>query len=358
LSGRLSIIGTEHRSAWHAVLGRCPRHDFYHLAEYHALAEERREGEARLFAYEDGVHVIALPLLLRDVSSVEGLDAAGEGLRDAISVYGYCGPVVSEGAIPEPVGAGFRDALEAALRGMKVVSVFSRLHPLLPQASVLGGMGECAAVGQTVSIDLTASPEAQRAAYRKGHTHDLKKLRRSGIVTLHDRELRHLNAAVEIYRGTMLRLEAASYYLFDRAYFDRLLEALGRRVHLFVTLLDDEVTSAGFFVECGGTLQYHLSGTAQGHAKSAPTKLLLDDVRLWATARGLKTFHLGGGRGGEADSLFAFKAGFSPLRHEFRLWRWVVDSGGYAKLCAAREAWRGEKSLAPVAGAFFPAYRA
>jgi len=85
------------------VLAQVAQHDFYHLAEYHRLAEERGEGTAHLFAYHDGAYTIPLPLLLRPVQ-VSG----GETWSDAPSVYGDAGPVASlaAGSFP-PIGRPF-----------------------------------------------------------------------------------------------------------------------------------------------------------------------------------------------------------------------------------------------------------
>ena len=66
---------------------------------------------------------------------------------------------------------------------------------------------------------------------------------------------------------------------------------------------------------------------------------MLDTVRLWATERGARVLHLGGGVGSKADSLFQFKAGFSDRRHLFHIWRWIVQPDIYERLCRQRDAW-------------------
>jgi hypothetical protein len=77
-------------------------------------------------------------------------------------------------------------------------------------------------------------------------------------------------------------------------------------------------------------------------------------VAGWAKARGDRTLHLGGGVGGRADSLFHFKAGFSPLRHRFRTLRVVVDEDRYVALVSALDAGLDPSDRA----GFFPLYRA
>ena len=81
---------------------------------------------------------------------------------------------------------------------------------------------------------------------------------------------------------------------------------------------------------------------------------MLDYARTWARQRGNDVLHLGGGVGGRADSLFQFKAGFSPRRHAFHTWRVIVDPDQYEALCARRP---GSEN-ADDATDFFPRYRA
>jgi hypothetical protein len=123
-------------------------------------------------------------------------------------------------------------------------------------------------------------------------------------------------------------------------------------------MLGSNVTSAGLFVECGGILQYHLSGTDRTYAKLASTKLLLDSVRSWANGRNMRVFHLGGGVGGDQDNLFFFKSGFSQRHHDFRAWRWIVQPTSYERLVKSRRAWRTANGVERDLSGYFPEYRA
>jgi hypothetical protein len=352
----LSVVRPEQANQWMAVLGKSSQYDFYHLPAYHALAEQRGEGKASLFVYAQGEHLIALPLLLRPVEAVSGLAQAGAGWWDATSVYGYAGPIASGADIPTPVIAGFQATLTEALRAQGVVAVFSRLHPLLPQRPFLAGMGECIPLGQTVSIDLTLPPEAQRAQYRQNHKANINRLVRLGVACAEDASLAHLGQFVALYHESMRRVGAAPYYFFDQGYFESLLSILEGRGHLFMCVREGQMICGGVFVLCKGIVQYHLGGTRDDALHLAPMKLVFDTVRLWANAQGARAFHLGGGLGAQEDSLFQFKAGFSKLRHEFETWRWVVIPEVYERLCAEMAHWNAEHRLQPTPD-YFPAYR-
>ena len=92
------------------------------------------------------------------------------------------------------------------------------------------------------------------------------------------------------------------------------------------------MAAAGLFVETRGIVQYHLSGTDDAFRDVQPTKLMLHFVRAWARDRGNHVFHLGGGVGGDDDSLLWFKTGFAPAGHSFATLRIVLDEAEYERI--------------------------
>jgi hypothetical protein len=353
----LQILRPAQGTWWMEVLAHSYQYDFYHLPQYHALAEKRGEGGAHLFVYEEGEYVIALPLLFRPIEEVLCHTRSGRGYWDASCVYGYAGPVVSHLDIPAPVQRNFRSALKKVLRERHVVSVFSRLHPLVPKQEVLDGLGTRKSAGRTVSIDLTLPVAVQRARYRKNHKRDINRLRRLGVTCCHDPAGGYLDDFVALYYETMSRVSAADTYFFERSYFEELTSVLAAQMHLFVGLLEGTVICGGLFGLCNGIVQYHLGGTRDEFLDLSPLKLLLDEVRLWATACQAHVFHLGGGVGGGEDSLFHFKAGFSDRTHAFALWFWVVLPEVYDRLCKEKTRWSERYGLDPHTSQYFPNYR-
>jgi lipid II:glycine glycyltransferase (peptidoglycan interpeptide bridge formation enzyme) len=147
----------------------------------------------------------------------------------------------------------------------------------------------------------------------------------------------------------MQRLDAGDSYHFPDEYFHDLKAALGPRLHLYSVLSPaGEMAAAGLFTEQNGIVQFHLSGTSGQYRKQAPSKLMLEEAILRSRAAGNHTLHLGGGLGASEDSLFLFKAGFSPLRARFATWRFVCDPARYATLT-------GDSPVS--ATGYFPAYR-
>ena len=325
---------------WRRLIAEAAMADSYHDAPYHQLSQARGDGEPRLFVWQDGGEWLALPLLIRPVDGLAGRCDAG-------SVYGYAGPLASTAAPSAELTAGFRRALAERLRAEGVVSLVARLHPLIEQTGWLEGLGAVRPLGETVSIDLTLDEAAQLAGYRSNHRRDLKRLARDGYTTERDATPAALAAFIEVYHANMRRVGAVADYYFDDGYFQGLTDALGSDFDLFVCRRDGEVAGGACFMRHGPIVQYHLGAVADAHLAAAPLKQLLDAARRHYTDAGAGLLHLGGGRGGSDDSLFRFKSGFSPRRHPFALWCWVIDDAAYAALTEDR----------PETG-FFPAYRA
>ena len=326
---------------WEAVL-RTARHDFYHLPAYVAICAVQEQGRPRALYVTDDGRTMLLPLVIRGIP--------GGGI-DATSPYGY----------PGPVGSGTDDpafltlALVAGLHllgELGIVSALVRLHPLLNPLPPKG-VGTLVPHGETVSIDLTLPTEMLWAQTRLDHRRGITRAVRLGYVARMDEEWTHLESFKHLYRATMVRRSAAPFYLFDNAYFDGLRDALGESLHLCVVEKDGVIAGAGLFVETNGIVQYHLSGTDDAFRMIQPTKLMMHFVQGWAKGRGNLVLHLGGGVGGEADSLLHFKGGFSPLRHTFATLRMVIDEREYGRLVAAHD-----PLLDPdVRSGFFPLYR-
>lgn len=325
---------------WQELVDGTRQADSYHGAPYHRLAERRGEGEARLFVCRDATGWIGMPLLVRPIEALPGR-------RDAGSVYGYAGPIASTDKPSTALVDAFQRGLEARLEAEGIVSLVARLHPLLDQAAWIGPLGSVREMGATVSIDLTAPETAQLAGYRSNHRRDLKRLARDGYVTTRETGAGAREAFIEVYHANMRRVGAAAGYFFDAAYFDGLADALGPGLDLFLCRKDGEVAGGALCMRKRHIAQYHLGAVADAHLEAAPLKQLLDAARQHYTATGAEIFHLGGGRGSGEDSLFRFKAGFSPTRHRFALWCWVIDEPAYGELTEDR----------PPTD-FFPAYRA
>jgi hypothetical protein len=335
---------------WRRTLARA-RHDVYHLPEYVITAAKQEGGTPAAFYAESGETAFLVPLVIRELPAAFGAPA---DWRDAVTPYGYPCPIVAGRSGPGSI-AGFLAAFRDVGRAAGLVSAFFRLHPLLElPAEAFIPFGQLDQSGVTVYIDLRRSSAELWSQTRRDHRAGVRKLQSAGYAATLG-EWSHYREFGRLYRHTMERVDASDFYFFSDEYFENLPSALDGRLH-FCSVLSPQgdLAAGGLFCVTDGIVQYHLSATAKGHLHVAPSKLMLDHVRRWAKERGSTVLHLGGGLGGREDSLFRFKAGFSPLRAEFRTFRMVLDEHRYEALVNRWE------TLFPGVDAtsdYFPSYR-
>jgi len=356
MGAKCEFIFCDDSSRWDNVVSQCSAYDFYHTASYHLLHERQGQGRGVMIVYRESGKVAAMPLLIRSLSDIGGLSDSLCKLNDATSVYGYAGPITNADPRDAEFLRRFNLALLERLSELKVISAFSRFHPLLHNHRLLPYAGQISQVGWTVSIDLTLPLEIQRAKYRRDHKRGIRKARQAGVIAYHDAEWKHYDDFVRLYYMTMQRVDADDYYYFDRAYFGQLRQALGPHLHLFVAELEGAVISAGLFSLFQNIVQSHLSGSDTEYLHYSPDRVLMDEVRIWASSQGAKVWHLGGGRG-RKDGLFYFKAGFSDRRHEFKVWKCVVNENAYSQAVAEQKNRDSSSTSTSASNSYFPEYR-
>jgi hypothetical protein len=272
----------------------------------------------------------------------------GTGYRDAMSPYGYPGPVSNAGHADTGFWSRACQALVTSLRAQGVITAFVRTHPLLPAPeAALAEAGTVVGHGDTVSIDLTLSVEEMWQQTRRDHRNQINRARRAGFQVVFG-DWTRFDEWVAIYHANMQRVGATGFYFFDREHFERLRRALPDEVHLAMAFSGDELLGGNLFFEHDGIMNTHLQATRDGKTHWAG-KLLYDEVRRWGREHGATVYHLGGGVGGTADSLFLYKAGFAEGRQPFHTWRIVADQAAFEELA-------GEPTPATMAGRF-PPYR-
>lgn len=328
-------------ASWNEIVKKAAIYDFYHTSYYHKIDNDH---QSLLLLFSRGDSFIALPLVVRNISDTD--------LFDITSVYGYAGPVARiEEQDRDELLSFFKNRFVQYCRDKSIVSVFSRLHPLIDQQFILNGLGEILNLNKTVSIDLTTDMEEQRAGYRKSLKSELNQLRRKDIVIQETKETGDINRFTDIYYETMNRVHASSNYYFSRDYFQEFLSTDAFHSKLLVAKSDGDMIAGAIFTYTDKIMQYHLAGTTEEYIKQTPMKLILDEARLSANALGLDHLHLGGGVGGrDDDSLFRFKSGFSKNFKQFSVWQYIVDKTAYDELVAS-------KTRIDPRSNFFPLYR-
>lgn len=342
MSFKFEVI-TSNNKDWKKYVETCESYDFYHTQEYHKI--EQGKNKSLLFVGHTSEYTIALPLIIRPIPYTEWLDAT--------SVYGYAGPITSEKI--ENIDVSFvnifKENLQNYFNDNKIVTVFSRLHPLVDEPTCFfDDFGVCQEINKTVSIDLTISLEEQRRAYRKSNKYEINQLKKKGFTVSKAQTAEDLKCFIAIYNQTMDRVNADKRYYFDESYYQNFLDNDDFDSVLLIAKKENVICAGAIFTITRSIMQYHLAGTREDYMKERPMKLILDHARLLANELGLKNLHLGGGVGGsDEDSLFRFKSGFSKNFKLFKVWKLISDKEKYNKLI-------NEIDIKSDAS-FFPLYR-
>lgn len=335
------LINIQQPSEWTARIQAAQSYDFYHTWYYHTL---EKNGEPLLFVYEEEDVFIALPLLKREINN--------SGFFDLTSVYGYSGPVsnVKFTALNTQLLENFKNSFLSFLKSGQFVSVFSRLNPFIDHKVLIEKIGGLSDNGKTVYMDLSIPIEEQRAGYEKRLARQIRTLRKMQYRIKEASSEEEIQLFTQMYTDNMLRLGASKRYFFDEAYFTQLLRENGEDCKLIVIYNGEEMICGALIMCAGNIIRNHLSATAHAYVPFSPSKLLTDEISVIGRQLGKQYFHLGGGLEGKEDSLFKFKASFSPLLLDDNTWRFVFDPQVYNHLVKENNNHSNQN--------YFPLYRA
>jgi serine/alanine adding enzyme len=322
--------------AWDRALDDAGLQDTYARRAYVEASCILEPGRPKLLALEDAGGSVLFPLIERDIPG-------GDGLRDVTTPYGYGGPLATGAAPPWET---FDEAYAGWCGRMGVVSTFIRFHPLYANhtsARAAELVPLSGVIGWRVGRDRDL-----HAGMHQHHRRLLRKAREAGVRASIIERPESLDDFRRLYETTMQRLEASSFYFFDREYWDMLARDLRQHLVLVESVLDGQVVAAVLCLSAAPWLHYHLGASDETGRTNGASHLALFVAAQWAQEQGHSTFNLGGGVGGGDDTLLRFKARFDPggFLPSF-IGKQVNDPVAYRELSGSE-----------TEGSFFPAYRA
>jgi serine/alanine adding enzyme len=307
---------------WDELLARLGLEDVYLRRKYVESACAIEPG-APTFLYSNGT---VFPCIVREF----------EGRADVTTPYGYGGPVNGDGDAP-----AFYSAYETWCRDRGVVSTFVRFHPLYENHRYAAIGVE--RLGSTVAWRVEGADLFERM--HPHHRRVVRKAQRAELVVAVE-EAPALDDFAALYERTMARLDASAFYLFTPEYWASLREL---PCVLVTARTGKELSAAVLCFAAKPWLHYHLGASSDEGRRLGASNLVLYEAARWAGEAGYELFHLGGGVGGRADSLYEFKRRFDPdAEREFAIGKAIHDEAAYGELSGVTGA---------EAGGFFPAYR-
>ena len=331
----LSIVTLDEKEKWNRIVKSYQNWDVYYLCEYAESFCLHGDGKPLLIEFSYNDERFCYVVMQRDIaedSRFQGYLSQGENY-DIETPYGYGGPLCDR-VISETTQTIFFNEINAFALENGIVSAFIRFHPLLMNHSVLSSIIKPQYLHQTVFID-TASPELIMTNMSSKNRNMVRKATKNGVTIVRE-EISNYKDFLPMYEETMLKDQAADYYFFKESYFEEQ-KKLKNNASLFYAMKDELPIAGAIMYHNDKFMHYHLAGTHTDYRKYAPSNLLLYEAACWASERGVKQFHLGGGIR-EDDNLFRFKKQFNKNGYlSFYIGRMIYDKDKYSYLVSLRK---------------------
>lgn len=327
--------------------------DIYFLPAYGELNERIEGGKSQIYDFTCEYGRIrsvfikrAIPILLE-----------GEQYYDAVTPYGYGGPLVIESTDREKLLAAYTENYRVYCRKQRIVDEFVRFHPLSDNALDFGGLYQTTYNRHTIAVDLT-DEDYSRTQFTPDCRNMIRKAEKKGVKIEIDEACLHLDDFIRLYYGTMDKNKASDYYYFDRSYFEQLRAIEGCDVILINGYVENRIISSAMFLLSGSNMHYHLSSTDREYYSFASNNAILSCAAAYGRAHGMHWLHLGGGLSSdEKDRLYKFKRSFGRMDRnlkDFYIGKAVFLPEEYIQLCALAQ---NSEMESVDSSDFFPAYR-
>ncbi len=323
------------KDKWNNVVTSFPNWDIYYLNEYADSFMIHGDGNPILLEYKDSNVHLCYVVMKSDISAnflfKGNLD---QNLYfDFEPPYGYGGPLIM-GKVLEYTQAKVENEIIDYCRNTNVVSQFVRFHPLLENYKNFQSFFETRYLRDTIYIN-TENLDAILTNMDGKNRNMVRKAIKNGV-TIEQKSIKDYSEFYKMYEETMYRDGADEYYTFHEDYF-KSLEALNDNACIFYAVMEGKPIAGSIIYYNDRFAHYHLSGSHAEYRKYAPSNLLLFEAARWASKKGIKKFHLGGGMTPN-DSLFGFKKQFNKSgRLPFVVGRTVFDKKVYDELLRLRK---------------------
>lgn len=272
--------------------------------------------------------VALLPMYL---NPIEALDNGNTPYYDAISPYGYSGPLFSSGIKHNEKIIFWKKIDDWYLRN-NVVTEFIRFS-LNENHKLYSGQlipSLCNVKGKLDDFDNIWNNFKQKVR------NNYRKAQKSGLeikIYAENKSADIIDEFYNIYISTMQRNNASEIYFYDKTYFKNLIERHQENTVVATVYKDDIAISTELIIIDNNELYSYLGGTLADYFSFRPNDFLKIEVIKWALENGKSFYALGGGRQNN-DGLFQYKKSFFPKDQDviFYTGRKIINHKLYKKL--------------------------
>lgn len=345
-------IELEQEKEWETIREDFADGDVYYMNGYVKGLSVHGDGAPILVYYEENGLRLMNVLMKRDLSEfgpLRSLCPPGTWY-DATTPYGYGGMLAEGKDAPAEQWKRAAAAYRRFCVKEHIVSEFVRFYPLAENAAYGNWFWITKKRGPTVVLPLRSEEEIWNQM-KSTHRNRIRRAEKKGITIKWGTGERELREFQEIYRETMDRDRADSYYYFKPAVYETWFQELKGHITLFWAELEGKTIASSIMLMGKGRLHYHLGGTRTEYLSDSPNNLLFYEAACYGFRNGYREMHLGGGLGSREDSLYLFKKKFCRNGKDpvFFTGTQIYDQERYRTLETAR----GFRSVP----SYFPSYR-
>ena len=328
---KVTVLTSSDQVMWDNFYEQLPDElrDVNYSFDYNFLYEKNRDGEIRLFVFEQNDQIYFYPFLIRSVFS----ENKATGFKDIETVYGYTGPISTsrQNNFIEKADKAFCEYC----RTEKIITEFIRFNPLLQNQELFEKSSSMTliALRDYVAVDLIERNEEIFLEYSGQNRNKIRKAEKAGVEIEFDYDCKRFNDFVSIYLENMKRLDAAPMYFFSDNFFDGV-KAIAKKTGVLVNAIESgDTIGSTVFLKGSFFGHYFLSSATEKGRLHAVSNLMLHHGILWAKESGLRSIHLGGGiTGEESDPLLVFKKNFSKKTLKFYIGKRIHNENAYNEI--------------------------
>lgn len=324
--------------------------DLYFDPNY-AKVYEKIDGRSETFFFTCPYGEIKTTFILRPVKWK--LD--NKTWYDAITPYGYGGPIALSCTDMEKLMASYQKAFTAYCLEHNIVCEFIRFH-LFDNVDVREHYyGETVNVLDNVVVNTALDYESIRINYEHKVRKNVNKAINNGLEMCIEQNLDHLDDFLDIYYATMDRNQASDYYYFKRSYFEDIARLLPKNYMYFHVIKDGRIIATELVLYSENYAYSFLGGTNEDYYAMRPNDFLKDAIIHWCNDTGRKYFVLGGGYHKD-DGIYRYKRSFTKESDvPFFIGKAILNPEVYDRFVELRAA---EDPTFDRNAAYFPLYRA
>lgn len=342
---KFDVIGFENKEKWHTIT---KNKEVYYQWEYIDAFYKNNDGIPQLAYAEKNNEYIFYPFLLRNISKDLNINEQEYPYFDIVTTYGYGGLdcTKEDSELLEFFFINF----EKYCNEKNIISEFIRFSPFLGNHKFYNERKyNIINISKTVYIKLESEEQIWND-FESRCRNTIRKAQKNNLIIKNGFDEKKLNEFIEIYKETMKRDNADKYYFFNEQFFESIYNNLGKYASIYTVLYNNKPISSSIILFNGESAHYHLSGTLTEYLNLGANSIGLYEIAKDLCKKGCKSFHLGGGYGGDTSPLLKFKRSFNKNGDlDFYIGKRIYNNDVYNKLCNIK----GISIDEP----YFPAYR-